>query len=347
MKCVFFINPKAGRGAGSRLADEIEAIELPVAISRRIIFTEPERLNVQVRVCASRADLVVICGGDGTVGQIISHLVQLSKPPTLAIIPMGTGNDLARVSGWLSSWEDMGLPGLYFAIREAKTSMLDTWELTAASQDKEISYTFAVYAGIGCDASICKSFQDLPRLPSMPASARKLLYLPASIKTLLTGTPRKINCDFRTSGQETTLGLDGCKTAAQLLFLNAPSYGGGTLMLQEVDLSDGMLDCLCFSSCMRFFSSVLAPSSLKKKVLPPVHHVKGLCFRIYNHADLQIDGEPCGVLSAGSEITIRLQKHLPLLKPLPDKFLRSRLRSFEKGKGDNRIKGRIARPAVM
>ena len=48
---------------------------------------------------AAKYDLVVCCGGDGTLNEVVSGLMTLPSPPPLGYIPMGTTNDFAASLG--------------------------------------------------------------------------------------------------------------------------------------------------------------------------------------------------------------------------------------------------------
>lgn len=63
---------------------------------------------------------VLVCGGDGTVGWVLSTLDSLKWPvyPPIGIVPLGTGNDLARTLGWGATYADEPMSELLMAVAE-------------------------------------------------------------------------------------------------------------------------------------------------------------------------------------------------------------------------------------
>lgn len=100
------------------------------------------------RAIEDGADLVMVCGGDGTVRAVIAGLV--GTDATLAILPAGTGNLLAS---------NLGVPvDLETALALVATGdrrKLDVGEVAADSP--EGAEIFAVMAGMGFDAALMGS----------------------------------------------------------------------------------------------------------------------------------------------------------------------------------------------
>nr|XP_016806225.1 diacylglycerol kinase delta isoform X4 [Pan troglodytes] len=71
---------------------------------------------------------ILVCGGDGSVGWVLSEIdsLNLHKQCQLGVLPLGTGNDLARVLGWGSACDDdTQLPQILEKLERASTKMLD------------------------------------------------------------------------------------------------------------------------------------------------------------------------------------------------------------------------------
>uniref|UniRef100_A0A8C9VWS4 Diacylglycerol kinase n=1 Tax=Scleropages formosus TaxID=113540 RepID=A0A8C9VWS4_SCLFO len=75
---------------------------------------------------------ILVCGGDGSVGWVLSEIDKLGlhKQCQLGVLPLGTGNDLARVLGWGPSCDDDAqLPQILEKLERASTKMLDRWSV--------------------------------------------------------------------------------------------------------------------------------------------------------------------------------------------------------------------------
>ena len=88
---------------------------------------------------------ILACGGDGTVGWILSCLDNvgqdaLCQSPPVGIVPLGTGNDLARVLRWGSGYNGGEEPlALLRDIVDAEEIKLDRWTVVFhQDQDKRV-----------------------------------------------------------------------------------------------------------------------------------------------------------------------------------------------------------------
>lgn len=70
---------------------------------------------------------VIACGGDGTAGWVLSVLdeMELENPPSIAILPLGTGNDLARTLGWGGGYNNESMEVFLNKVIYGKSVKLD------------------------------------------------------------------------------------------------------------------------------------------------------------------------------------------------------------------------------
>ncbi|XP_022093446.1 diacylglycerol kinase delta-like isoform X4 [Acanthaster planci] len=75
---------------------------------------------------------ILVCGGDGSIGWVLSEIdkLDLHKQCQIGVLPLGTGNDLARVLGWGTACDDdTQLPTILEKLERASTKMLDRWSI--------------------------------------------------------------------------------------------------------------------------------------------------------------------------------------------------------------------------
>ena len=85
---------------------------------------------------------IMVCGGDGTVGWILSELdeyyaslpknedpLNLSTKPPVGVLPLGTGNDLGRVLEWGPGWRNEPVDVILQTAVEAEVVELDRWNV--------------------------------------------------------------------------------------------------------------------------------------------------------------------------------------------------------------------------
>ncbi|XP_015906416.1 diacylglycerol kinase delta isoform X2 [Parasteatoda tepidariorum] len=73
---------------------------------------------------------ILVCGGDGSVSWVLAEIdkLNLHRQCQVGVLPLGTGNDLARILGWGSSCnDDAQLPQMLENYEKATVKALDRW----------------------------------------------------------------------------------------------------------------------------------------------------------------------------------------------------------------------------
>ncbi len=99
-KLMLIINPMAGR-SGYKLGFGEVMHTLDAGDYRTTVYFT-ERRGEATTLAAQHAgeyDTVACIGGDGTLSEVVSGLMQVENPPALGYIPMGTTNDVAATLG--------------------------------------------------------------------------------------------------------------------------------------------------------------------------------------------------------------------------------------------------------
>ena len=144
---VAFINSKSGGGMGNKLYKSLQSHlgeEFVIDLHSCSPGNMPE--DTLLKYAYDPMVRVLSCGGDGTCGWLYSSLdkvwrivlenssnkrVHLSKYKDhlpLAIIPLGTGNDLSRQYGWGGSFRSqMKDKSMISSVQNSKPSTLDRW----------------------------------------------------------------------------------------------------------------------------------------------------------------------------------------------------------------------------
>lgn len=178
------------------------------------------------------ADLLVVAGGDGTVRAVAEHLADVSADADMAIVPLGTGNLLARNLGVPIN----DVPAAIARAIDGDARAIDVgWVEIDLDRGTE-RHGFVVMIGFGIDAHMIAETND-----DLKDKAGWLAYVESLGRALAASeiVPFTITKD-----DEPALDEEG----HTLLIANCGMLQGGLTLLPDADPSDGELDYLVLSA---------------------------------------------------------------------------------------------------
>lgn len=196
---IVFINRKSGGGMGEFVIRRLNTILNPSQIfdlskggpkpayviepsnqSAVWCFQNTHRLTVfrltMLAACGVKPYRIMACGGDGTAGWVFQAIdeLQLEYRPPLAHLPLGTANDLSRVTGMGPKYSGEDLLPIVRAVVRGENMAFDRWtlDIVDAGETKPTKY-FNNYFSVGIDAMI--ALEVRLSLPFPPAALKIIL----------------------------------------------------------------------------------------------------------------------------------------------------------------------------
>ncbi|KAF8118711.1 hypothetical protein N665_0002s0025 [Sinapis alba] len=238
-----FINKKSGAQRGDSLRQRLNLLLNPVQVCELSSVQGPEVGLFLFRKVPHFK--VLVCGGDGTAGWVLNAIDKQNfiSPPAVAILPAGTGNDLARILNWgggLGSVERQGgLSTVLQNIEHAAVTVLDRWKVSILNQQgKQLQPPKYMnnYIGVGCDAKVALDIHNIrEENPERFYSQfmNKVLYAREGARSIMDRT-------FEDFPWQVRVEVDGVdievpEDAEGVLVANIGSYMGGVDLWQNED----------------------------------------------------------------------------------------------------------------
>ncbi|KAH8388413.1 hypothetical protein KR093_005962 [Drosophila rubida] len=287
---------------------------------------------------------ILVCGGDGTIGWVLQCLdnvgqdSECSSPPC-AIVPLGTGNDLARVLCWGSGYTGGEDPlNMLRDVIEAEEIRLDRWtvvfhpedkpeepamkapsQTTGGAQNEDNSQIFVMnnYFGIGIDADLCLDFHNAREENPNQFNSRlrnKGYYVKMGLRKIV---GRKTVKDLQ---KELRLEVDGkvvdLPPVDGIIILNILSWGSGANpwgpdkddQFSTPNHYDGMLEVVGVTGVVHL-------GQIQSGIRTAMRIAQGGHIKIHLNTDMpvQVDGEPW-IQSPGDVVVLKSALKATMLK---------------------------------
>jgi lipid kinase YegS len=209
----------------------------------RLSFEEGDPARFAAEAAERGADLVVACGGDGTVNEVVNGLCGWAASrgrgehggiPRLAIVPLGTANDLAA---------GLGIPAeIPDALAVAAGGRARVVDLGVVNGRRFLNVSVGGFGTDATDGATGEVKRVLGPLAYVLRGVQELVEMDA------------VDGRFHAGGE--------CLFAGAFLFFavgNGRRTGGGNLLTPRADASDGLLDVCIVPALSRAQFVALAP----------------------------------------------------------------------------------------
>ena len=285
ISALVLLNPHANGGRTLLLERDIRAFLRTEYPGARFVVTETVAVAHELIGDTPVNQRVILVGGDGTINRMLPAIVGTGRK--LGVVPLGTGNDVARA---------LGIHGMQW-----KTAL--THALNAP--------TTAIDVGL-----LAMNGRDTPFLSSCTSGFDSAVALRAlKGPTWLRGLPRYLLATLRELVHlrlwQLTVHVDGkaLRGGAALFasILNTPTFGSGIPAVPHARMNDGALDVLIAGRFNRLTALLMLPRLLVGRHLSDARIYSAPFAALAIHAvppvPMAVDGE---FLGEATEVTLRV-----------------------------------------
>lgn len=271
-----FFNPVAGRGRAGRCIPQVSESLRSLGVNHSLVKSESVG-DLEARVLAAAmagAKKILVAGGDGSIHEAINGILFSGKSVELGIVPIGTGNDIAKACSIPVRWQN--------AVRQLGERIGNGMPARAIDAGRMNDRFFANGAGIGFDAKVTAIAREIGW------RIGHVVYLIAVVKAMLDGvvTPQ---VSMRFSGQA----FEGPITLVNIS--NGPWIGGLFHIAPQAKNDDGELDLVLAGPVSRLRIIALLPRLMRGSHIrqPEIAHSRITRCRISATAPVpsHLDGE--------------------------------------------------------
>lgn len=272
----FIVNPFAGVGKKGDFREQVDLHLDKSLFDFAIEYTTHagHAVDISKKAIKENFDIIVAVGGDGSVNEIASTLINTNK--ILGIIPAGSGNGFATYLGY-----SRNIGNALKSFNTAKTITIDTCLLNERP--------FVNVAGVGFDAWVAYKTKK-------QASRGFFGYTKAALKETMSYQPKKY-----------TITIDGKEIEREALSIeiaNATMFGYNMKIAPLAKLDDGLIDLVIIKKApkMRYFLSMLRfpMGNIHKSSLVEYYTAKEIKIVAHEECAAHLDGEgffPCRILN--------------------------------------------------